>query len=440
MQTRPLAAIVALSTLALTTEAAAVPVTVQLTADNAYAIYTGNGTAVTDHWATEFNVMAGDIATPETYSFTMNDGDVIYVAAWSDDATHQGLLAEFDIGGTVVTTSSTHWEVMATGIDLDVGDAAPTIDELTTQVLLGDAGGGASGGWVTPELGDFNDGSAIVNVSAMASYVQWAWYRSAGTASSDTAFFPGANHDEYLIFRMKFPMEGCCLGDECFNTDPDDCSALGGTPLGDELLCEDFAGECQDPIDPVGACCTKEECIDLPREECLDAEGTYLGDEVSCEDVDADCVVDEPETGACCVDGECAEMEHDKCLEMDGDFAGIGVSCEDIAGECDDPTTEEGACCIDDTCEVTHRIDCEDGGGVFWGVGTDCDSAEVECPTDDGTTDPVDTDGPVDPAEEVAQESKPAPGCSATGRPLRPLGPLGLLLTLGLVARRRTQA
>ncbi|HCH66796.1 MAG TPA: hypothetical protein DFR83_28595, partial [Deltaproteobacteria bacterium] len=385
MKTTPLAAIVALSSLALTNEAAAVPVTVQLTADNAYAIYTGSGSTVTDHWATEFNSLAGQIATPETYSFTMNDDDVIYVVAWSDDATHQGLLAEFDIGGTIVTTSSTHWEVMATGIDLDVGDPAPTIDNLTTQVQLGDAGGGASGGWVTPELGDLNDGSALVDVPAMASYVQWAWYRSAETASGDTTFLPGANHDEYLIFRMKFPMEGCCLGDECFNTDPDDCMSLGGIPLGDELLCEDFAGECVDLIEEAGACCTKDECVELSREACLEEEGTYLGDEVSCDDVDVDCTVEEPpETGACCVDGECVEMEHDKCLEQGGEFAGVGVTCDDIVGECDEPVSDDGACCTDDMCEVIDRVTCEEGGGVFWGVGTDCDSADIECPADDG--------------------------------------------------------
>ena len=428
-----LARLAVLGATSLTGVAHAVAVDVQLTADNAYAIYTGSGGTVTDHWATEFNVTAGEIIAPESYTFTMNEGDTIYVVAWSDDATHQGLLAEFDIGGTVVTTASTHWEVMATGIDLDVGDPAPTPDELTTQVQLGDAGGGASFGWVNPELGDINDGSAMLDVWAMAPNVQWAWYRSASTAASDTAFLPGANHDEYLIFRMDFPMEGCCLDEECLNTSPSDCIDLGGIPLGDELLCEDFAGECSELHVESGACCTKEECVELPREDCADADGIYLGDGVGCDDPEVECTEeDSPDVGACCVDGECIEVTAEKCEDFDGLFAGPGVSCGDLGDECEETTIEEGACCLDGECDITEPERCADIGGVFQGVGTDCASETVECAQADtgGTAEPVDTS--TDPGE-----ARPAKGCSSMGlAPLRwPL--LTVVLAMAASLRRR---
>ena len=433
MMTRTLVPLLALATTALIGEAHAVDVDVQVTADNAYAIYTGSSGVVTDYWATEFNVTAGAIVAPETYSFTMNHGDTIYVVAWSDDATHQGLLAEFNIGGTVVTTASTRWEVMATGIDLDVGDAAPTIDELTTQVQIGNAGGGASGGWVAPELGDLNDGSALLDVSAMAANVQWAWYRSAGTAAGDTAFLPGANHDEYLIFRMDFPMEGCCLGDECLNTSPEDCLDQGGIPLGDELLCEDFEGECADlEEEETGACCTKGECVELTREDCLDADGSFLGVGASCDDADIDCTDEEPPLlGACCVDGECVEVDEGKCDDFNGVFAGVGVSCDDIIGECEESSPPVGACCLDDMCDVTEPERCEELGGVFQGVDSDC--SEVECTSGDSTADPVD-----DSAD--FEEAKPAKGCSTAGVGPGPWAAWVVLAAAGLFIRRRPEA
>ena len=435
---RLLACSLALGAVTLAGEAHAVEVSVQLTADNAYAIYTGSGGVVTDHWATEFNVTASQILAPESYSFTMNEGDTIYVVAWSDDATHQGLLAEFDIGGTVVTTASTHWEVMATGIDLDVYDPAPTIDELTTQVQLGDAGGGASLGWVAPELGSLNDGSGLLDVWAMAPNVQWAWYRSAGTAAAHTAFQPGAYHDEYLIFRMDFPMEGCCLEEECLNTSPADCLDQGGIPLGDGQLCEDFAGECAELQVETGACCTKEECVELPREDCADAEGTYLGDGVGCDDPDIACPEEAAaETGACCVDGECIEVSAEKCEDFDGLFAGLGVSCGDVGDACEETEPAEGACCLEDACDVTEPERCADLGGVFLGVDTDCTADADACEAGDTGA----TAEPIEPSTDPG-EARPQKGCSTAGTaPLR-TAPLALALALGLAVglRRRETA
>ena len=59
--------------LGLTSMAHAAPVNVdvQVTADNAYAIYTGNEIDIYAFHATEDNYSAGEIAIAETYNFTM---------------------------------------------------------------------------------------------------------------------------------------------------------------------------------------------------------------------------------------------------------------------------------------------------------------------------------------------------------------------------------
>ena len=96
----------ALLGLGTTADAGPVTVDVQVTADNAYAIYSGNETDIYDFHGTAENHNAGDIATPETYNFSMDDGDIIYIAAWSDNLVAQGLLAEFNIDGTILTTGN----------------------------------------------------------------------------------------------------------------------------------------------------------------------------------------------------------------------------------------------------------------------------------------------------------------------------------------------
>jgi hypothetical protein len=62
-------------------------VSVQLTADNVYGIYTGDVNGVTAYHGGDSNTDAQDIRDAESYNFTMTNGDVIYVAAWSDDKT-----------------------------------------------------------------------------------------------------------------------------------------------------------------------------------------------------------------------------------------------------------------------------------------------------------------------------------------------------------------
>ena len=144
---------VSLALLGAALPSAAATVDVTLTADNAYALYTGTYANISAYHGFAENPSASDIASPETYTFTMSSGDSIYVVAYSDDFVAQGLLAEFDVDGTVLTTGSSRWEVAATGIDLDPGDTPPTLAELTAQVQLANAGSVPSGGWVDQDWG-----------------------------------------------------------------------------------------------------------------------------------------------------------------------------------------------------------------------------------------------------------------------------------------------
>jgi hypothetical protein len=422
----------------LGTAHATVNVDVQVTADNAYAIYTGNDTVIYDFHGTAENFFASEIAAPETYNFTMNDGDIIYIAAWSDDATAQGLLAEFNIDGTVLTTSNSQWEVMATGIDLDFADPAPTITELTTQVNLANSGSVPSGGWVNTTLGGLNDTvwgtPGSVYVPSMASTLQWAWYHKPG-APGDT-FSDGYNHDEYLVFRLEFPIGGCCLEDTCVNMTPDDCDLAGG--FFNDLICENTDWTC--PEDPVtGACCMETPdgmiCQDISEIDCAEKAGDWFGLGTNCVDVLAECETDpdpDPDTGACCIDRpdgpECVEITKDLCKDSDGTWFGWGSLCVDVFEECmivEEPVS--GACCVKEECLDSTEEECTDLDGDFQGEDSTCLDIAVTC--DD---DPVSTD---------TDDGKPgsSSSCSSIGSGTG-YGILVLMVSLMGLARRRQSA
>ena len=311
-------------------------VSVQLTADNVYGIYTGDATSATAYHGGTVNTSAQDIRDAESYNFVMNNGDVIYVATWSDDDTSQGLLAEFNIDGAILTTSHTDWEVMATGIDLDLGSAEPTLAELTAQIVLANAGNVPSGGWIPSFIGEANDGSGpnfpTLEVTTMAQTVNWAWYDSGNCTGTGQPFAPGCNHDEYIVFRLVLPLGGCCLPDDgCQNTSQTNCDQIGGIYAGDGVFCE-LPDTCSEEPD-TGACCIDGVCYDINEEKCIDEDGAWYGIGSACTDTDVECDV-EPETGACCIEGDCFEMEVQDCWKNGGASYGTLSTCQDDFVEC----------------------------------------------------------------------------------------------------------
>jgi hypothetical protein len=191
--------LVALGLLALGAQARAnINFQVNLTCDNVYALYYGTQTS-----ADAFIASDNDWTTTESYNFTLPTNNYIYVACWTDDAVAQGFLAEFNNldDNTTFYSSDPQWQVTATGINKDTNSANPTLGELTTEILLANAGSNPSGGWVATTAGPANGAAPWgprPNIDAAA---LWTWYDS-GLDNSAGAPFVGFNHNEYLIFRI----------------------------------------------------------------------------------------------------------------------------------------------------------------------------------------------------------------------------------------------
>ena len=183
--------------------AADIPINVTVTADNVYGIYTGTLTG-----ASQFVNADNSWPTAETYNFNLPANNYIYVVSYSDDVVAQGFLAQFTNQDTNhrFYSSDPQWQVTATGINKGTNDSQPTVTDLTSQILLANAGTNSSGGWVSTSVGPQNLNAlpwgTIANIDAAA---HWTWYDSGKDTRSNTAYpipFDGFNHDEYLIFRI----------------------------------------------------------------------------------------------------------------------------------------------------------------------------------------------------------------------------------------------
>jgi len=176
------------------------------TADNHYSIYGDYAGSISFIGANE----SGAAGSPGQYNwsmaetFTFATPDTFYIAAWSDDNVAQGLLGQFDVGGTMLLTGGAGWEVFATGINLNDGDPAPDASTIASQVALADA----NELWEAPYVG-FENSPAAMNwgqVAGVSEDARWVW-RDSGRGGPDP-LLQGYNHDEFLIFRTAVPAPG----------------------------------------------------------------------------------------------------------------------------------------------------------------------------------------------------------------------------------------
>lgn len=179
-------------------QANAIPFEVDITVDNQYALWYGTETA-----ATNFVGSNGDWTNTETYNFNLPDDYFIYVVTQSDLAVAQGLLAQFTNldNNSRFYSQDPQWQVTATGRYgfAPLTNSAASFAELTSQLLVANAGTNPSGGWVATTGGNTNGASpwgARPNIDAAA---QWVWYNSNGSSNPTIG---GYNHNEYLIFRI----------------------------------------------------------------------------------------------------------------------------------------------------------------------------------------------------------------------------------------------
>lgn len=190
----------ALIALGCTAAAHALPVEVTLTADNHYALFTGDEDGITLTLIGNNELGAGggpgtyNWSLAESYSFDTDD-DYIYIVAWSDDHVAQGVLAAFTIDGTPVLSGDPAWEVFATDLDLDDGSAVPASAAVGAQISLANS----SNGWETPALGGTNGVAPWGTIAGIDSAARWMWRLAPDQID---AFAPGNDHGEYLIFRL----------------------------------------------------------------------------------------------------------------------------------------------------------------------------------------------------------------------------------------------
>jgi len=181
--------------------------TIRMTVDNQYDAYTGTPTAAT-------TLVGGDNNWPtlETYNVTgVNSTDFWYVTTSSDRAVAQGFLASFTnttLGNTILT-GSVAWEVFRAGDHLLPifgtpngswpTNLQPTMAQTSAAIAYATANSlwtatASSPGYTNPGVGPWGAFPLIPSAA------QWVWAPATGGGNP---LQPGANHGEFLIFRIE---------------------------------------------------------------------------------------------------------------------------------------------------------------------------------------------------------------------------------------------
>ncbi len=162
-----------------------------VTADNHYGLYVGGENSVSTFIGRNELGPTGSPGTynwsqPESFVFDVNHGDYLYLASWSDDKVAQGLLGQFAISGGPTILTNSQWEYCLTFEDLDDGDSAPSLANISSNV--------SSATWsaVTNYLDNGSDPWGTV--SGISTDADWIW---------GSALIPGSDYGEYQIFRLK---------------------------------------------------------------------------------------------------------------------------------------------------------------------------------------------------------------------------------------------
>lgn len=170
-----------------------------ITADNHYAVYGTVGGSFVKIGGNE----TGAAGAPGRYnwsmaeSYTFDTSGPLYIAAWSDNAVAQGLLAQIDAGGLgMIYSGDSRWEVFATGIDLNTGAPHPLATDVASQIALADS----NNWWGDPYVGENNGVGTLPwsKIAGISEDARWMWNSTDG----GDALRGGKNHDEYLIFRL----------------------------------------------------------------------------------------------------------------------------------------------------------------------------------------------------------------------------------------------
>lgn len=228
-------------------QAMAATMTATVTADNHYALFTGNGDG------TEWNfigrnekgakgiaqkdfvynddgsynrtyigegVVSGDVASggaynwskPETWTFDVQNTDWLYVAVWDDASVNEGWIGEFvsdQLPGRTLLSEAENWEFIKTVTNIDnpgwginPGDNGDTPEDADLSYQVQTANAGINNAWSDAiKKGDngVNPWGTISDISKEADFL-YTTTNAAGVA--------GGNNRQYTIFRTKLAIGG----------------------------------------------------------------------------------------------------------------------------------------------------------------------------------------------------------------------------------------
>jgi len=211
-------------------------VNVIITADNAYGFGYGTGIELLNYFGGVENPRSQDIFScpvgmgPESYvvpAGSANEGEYLYIIAYADKSTTQGVIAKFfREGALAVFTGNGNWQVCATGEDRDPGDGGPTLDEINEQLAICNNGTSStnttSGGWIgvtasargnvvfgednSTDRGTPMPGNEFLIACDIDAEARWMWYEWEQNRTSGSPFmWPGGSSNvtkDFLIFRL----------------------------------------------------------------------------------------------------------------------------------------------------------------------------------------------------------------------------------------------
>jgi len=173
----------------------------------------------------------------------------------------------------------------------------------------------------------------------------------------------------FTVPAAPTPTGACCIGTTCSIKTQAQCTAQGGTYLGDNSNCD------ANPCDAIagGRCCIDDgysgQCKITTLAQCNSLGGTWTSG-ATCEG--CPCLL--PPTGACCVNNTCVIKREADCLAISGTYVGDYTNC----GTVGNTPCDVGACCVDLDCSVVMRFQCP---GRFIGPGSDCTDNPCAAPT-----------------------------------------------------------
>jgi hypothetical protein len=177
------------------TGAVAATVTATVTADNFYALYLGDADGKNLRFIGRNEL--GPTGNPGTYNWSKAEtwtlspqvNDVLYIAAWSDNSTAQGLIGQFTTGsGQFLTNLTDGWTVALSNVDLGNNSPAPTVSTLTSFL--------ASASWNSAQYSVAHGANPWGWIDGISHDARWIW----GTPNLTSS---GSGAGEYQVFRRS---------------------------------------------------------------------------------------------------------------------------------------------------------------------------------------------------------------------------------------------